>query len=117
MDRTNATLAAVGGCLEEVFRGALEARKIAAGPGELQTSWAGEWDATGEELLAIRITFRLRAEEPRHRAVAERVLGFYAAYCPLKKKLAPRAQVDSRLIFDPPGPLPAVAAPAPPRES
>lgn len=101
------TLAAVSGCLLEVFRGALEARKISAGPARLTGSATAEWD--GLEMKTIHMRLHLQAE-PRHQATAERVLTFYAHYCPLHKKYAPNAALINQFTFEA---LPPPSAPAP----
>lgn len=100
------TLGAVSACLAEVFRGALEARGIPTGDGRLRSSATGDWHQQQQPqpatrtLEVIHMRFHLRAE-PRHQATAERVLGFYAAHCPLRRKLAPEARVTSELTFEP----------------
>lgn len=92
-------MAKISDCLLEVFRGALEARKIPADPARLagEATFA-EW--AGPEIKTIHMRLHLRAE-PRHRATAERVLTFYAHYCPMHKQYAPHAQVVNEFTFEP----------------
>ncbi len=82
------------------FAGALEARQIPAGDGRLVGRAMGEVELEGKVLVLrrIHVTLELRVAD-EHRAVAERVHGFYAESCPLYRSLQRAITITTALAI------------------
>ncbi len=82
------------------FGGALEARKIDAGSGNLVAQVRGEIE-TEDGVLVIRrvhVTYKLKASADLQDTV-ERVHGVYADKCPVYRSLRPAFQITSSWEF------------------
>jgi hypothetical protein len=74
---------------------------VSASGGRLVGETAGEIELEGNVLVIKRIHVRLRLRAPEaQRAVAEKVLGIFAAACPVYRSLHPQIAISTELLFE-----------------
>jgi organic hydroperoxide reductase OsmC/OhrA len=83
------------------FAGALAARGIPLGAGELVGEAVGEVEKTADGVLIIRrihVTHRLQVD-PEHREVVQRAHDVYARLCPVARSIEAAIDVTSEYEF------------------
>jgi len=91
---------ATAACLMGTLNRALQARKIETGDGRLKAEATGDIELEEGVLVVrrIRMLVYLRAEVPQ-KVVAERVISFYAAQCPVYRTLHKAIEITTELDF------------------
>ncbi|MQA86494.1 MAG: hypothetical protein GEV03_18135 [Streptosporangiales bacterium] len=81
------------------FGGALEARKIPAGDGRLQTFAVGEIELEGHTLVLkrINVTYQLTVDPNADQSAIERVHGFHAERCPVARSIGGSVAITTHL--------------------
>jgi uncharacterized OsmC-like protein len=81
--------------------GALEARHIPAGDGQLWGDATGEVEKEDGVLVIRRIHVRLRLKaEDKDRETAERVAGLFHDRCPVYRTLKSAIDITTELVFE-----------------
>ncbi|MCH8292743.1 OsmC family protein [Candidatus Poribacteria bacterium] len=85
------------------FGGALEARNIPAGEGQLYSEARGEVETEGNVLVIrrIHVTYHLKVDA-KHRETASRVHGFHADHCPVARTIGGCVDITTELITENP---------------